>query len=167
VRVVVDPSIRADHGDLRRLVEAGFLGIDPSGVEVRVERSRRPAQSFAGRAYGDLPTRPRPTPGTLYLVRVWVPTLLRNRGYPRTYRYARRVTAPWITVGTWRERFVALVAHEACHLLQFRERLRRSEVAAERWAEGVLARWRIRAGEAEPGKETPAESPVQLMINFP
>ena len=59
-----------------------------------------------------------------------------------SYRYPRRKTAPSITVQDWRERFIALVAHEAYHTRQFREGLRRSEVAAERWAASVLEDWR-------------------------
>ena len=59
-----------------------------------------------------------------------------------TQRYPRRKTAPWITVGNWRERLVSLGAHEACHVRQFREGTRRSEVEAERWALAVLGRWR-------------------------
>ena len=45
-------------------------------------------------------------------------------------------------MGDWRERLVALAAHEACHVRQFREGLRRSEVEAERWALRVLEAWR-------------------------
>ena len=71
-----------------------------------------------------------------------VPATLRNRAYPRTYRYPRLKTAPWITVSDWQERFVALVAHEAFHTRQFREGLRRSEVQAERWAARILESWR-------------------------
>jgi hypothetical protein len=80
-------------------------------------------------------------PGTLFLVRLRLPGVLRNRGYPRAYRYTGLVTAPWITVRGWRERLLALAAHEAFHVHQFREGLRRSEVAAERWALKKLADW--------------------------
>lgn len=166
MRVVIEPTIRADHDEIRRLVDGGFRGVDPSGVEVRVERSRGPRQSFSGRAYLEPPSRPRPLPGTRYLVRVWVPALLRDRGYPKSYRYARRVTAPWITVRTWRERLVALVAHEACHVRQFREGLRRSEVAAERWAEHVLAAWGSVGGPADAGGALDGRT-GQLRFPFP
>ena len=142
IRIVVSGEIRADHGELRRLVEEGFAGIDPSGVEVRVERAQRSWDSFTGRAYFEPPRRLRPHPATRYLVRLKVPSVLRNRGYPKTYRYPRRKTAPSISVDDWRERFIALVAHEACHVRQFREGSRRSEVAAERWAASVLEDWR-------------------------
>jgi hypothetical protein len=142
IRTVVSEQIRADHGELRRLIGQGFAGIDGSGVEVRVERALRSWESFTGRAYPEPPRRPKAHPGTQYLVRLKVPAVLRNRGYPQSYRYPRLKTAPSITVRDWRERLVALVAHEAFHVHQFRRGLRRSEVAAERWADSVLEAWR-------------------------
>lgn len=137
----MDPRIRANGAELARLVREGFTGVATEGVEVRLELFRRPGASFSGRAYLDPPSRPRPAPGTRWLIRLQLPSVLRNRGYPRTYRYAGRTTAPWITVRDWRERLVALVAHEACHVRQFREGLRRSEIQAERWAALVLEGW--------------------------
>jgi hypothetical protein len=158
LRIEVSEEIRADHEQLRRMIGEGFTGIDSSGVEVRVERARRGWESFTGRAYFDLPRRPRPHAGTRYLIRLKVPSVLRNRGYPMSYRYPRRKTAPSITVRDWRERFIALVAHEAHHIRQFREGLRRSEVAAERWAASVLDAWREGRG-GPPVAITPAALP--------
>ncbi|MGH2556712.1 MAG: hypothetical protein ACRDHO_13470 [Actinomycetota bacterium] len=165
-RVVVSDEIKIDRGELRRLIENGFAGIDPDGVEVRVERAARSRESFTGRAYPQPPRRPKPHPGTRYLVRLKLPRALRNRGYPQSYRYPRRKTAPWIVVHDWRERFVALVAHEAFHVRQFREGLRRSEVAAERWAFEVLLRIREGGREAalEPGSWGEADRPTQLTL---
>ena len=133
--------MKADHEVLRSLVVEAFDGVDPSGVEVHlaVPASRRP--TFVGRAYPQLPSRPRTHPETRYLVRLDLPSLARNRGYPITYRYRGLSTAPWITVGDWRERLIALAAHEAYHVHQFREGLRRSEVQAERWALRRLMDW--------------------------
>jgi hypothetical protein len=142
VRLVVDPGIRCDRTELDDLVRAAFEGIDASAVEVRLERIRTSSQSFTGRAYGGPIRRPRVSPGTAFVVRLWLPAIFRNRAYPKTYRYPGRVTAPWITVRDWKERLVALAAHEAFHVHQFREGLRRSEVAAERWADRTLTAWR-------------------------
>lgn len=142
MRMVVNAEIRADHDELVRLVVDGFDGVDDSGVEVRLERCRSSWQSFTGRAYAGPLRRPRPHPDTRFLVRLWVPTVFRSRAYPRTYHYPKRKTAPSITVLDWQERLVALAAHEAFHVHQFREGLRRSEVAAERWAERRLRAWR-------------------------
>ena len=142
IRIVVSGDIRADHDELSRLIEEGFTGIDATGVEVRVERASRSWESFTGRAYSEPPRRPRAHPATRYLVRLKIPSVVRNRGYPKSYRYPQRKTAPSITARDWRERFIALVAHEAFHVRQFREGLRRSEVAAEGWALRVLEDWR-------------------------
>src|SRR5436189_6458267 len=126
--VIVDPAIRADRAELRGLVDAGFEGVDSSGVVVLMERARWRQDSFTGRAYGQPPSRMWRRPGIRFVVRLRIPGTLRNRGYPMTQRYPRRKTAPWITVGNWRERLVSLGAHEACHVRQFREGTRRSEV---------------------------------------
>jgi hypothetical protein len=169
VRVRVRPEIRADHDDVRRLVVDGFHGVGEQGVEVVVERARSTRESFTGRAYFVLPSRPEPHPDTKYLVKLKIPGTPRNRAYPKTYRYWNRTTAPWITVGDWRERLVALAAHEACHVRQFRGGLRRSEVEAERWAARILDAWRARGGQPVPvGEEvwTPAIRVAQLALPF-
>lgn len=158
LRVLFSDEIRGDHSELRRLIENAFAGIDPEGVEVRVERATRSRDSFTGRAYPEPPRRPKAHPATRYLVRLKLPGALRNRGYPQSYRYPRRKTAPWIVVHDWRERFVALVAHEAFHVRQFREGLRRSEVAAERWAAAVLLRTRSNGCDPSETAAVPAEA---------
>jgi hypothetical protein len=147
VLIRISQQIAADHNELRRLVHQAFDGVDPAGVEVHIDPIRRPSDSFTGLAYFRLPSRPRLQPGTEYLVKLRLPRALRNRAYPKTYRYPRLKTAPWITVGDWRERLVALAAHEACHVRQFRSGVRRSEVQAERWALRILGSWRATARE--------------------
>jgi hypothetical protein len=142
VLIRVSQDIRTDHHELRRLIRWAFHGVDVSALEIHLEPLRRRRESFTGLAYFQLPTRPRTEPGTRYLVRLRLPRALRNRDYPKTYRYPGRRTAPWITVGDWRERLLALAAHEACHIWQFRGGHRRSEVQAERWAAGRLLEWR-------------------------
>lgn len=167
VRVSFADPTRIDRDELSRLIERGFAGIDPTGVEVRVERAARSHESFTGRAYPEPPRRPRTHPETQYLVRLKIPGSFRNRGYPKTYRYPRRKTAPWIIVLDWRERFIALVAHEAFHVRQFREGLRRSEVAAERWAAEVLHRMKSSHGSrpAEDGVlRVGVARPVQMAL---
>jgi len=163
VRIAVSPGMKADHEALRALVVEAFDGVDPSGVEVqlRVPPPRRP--TFVGRAYPEPPARARMHRDTRYLVRLDLPSVVRNRGYPLTYRYRGLSTAPWITVGDWRERLIALAAHEAYHVHQFREGLRRSEVQAERWALRRLMDWcaaRDRAHDAAIARVL-AEAPPQ------
>jgi hypothetical protein len=147
MRIRMSPDIRADHDDIRRLVQEGFTGVEDHDVEVEVIRARESRLSFTGLAFWELPpaAKRRGAPGVRYLVRLRLPGTIRNRAYPKTYRYRGRTTAPWITVSDWRERLLALAAHEACHVRQFRGRLRRSEIEAERWAERTLAAWRDRA----------------------
>jgi hypothetical protein len=164
MRVRVSEEIKANRIELLRLIRDGFEGVDADGVEVHLEPSRRPGESFTGRAYFRLPSRPRTRPGTLWLVRLKVPAVFRNRAYPRTYRYERRKTAPWITVGDWRERLVALVAHEAFHVHQFREGLRRSEVQAERWAADVLQAWQSRLPSVVAVRTDPVPEPSEQLV---
>jgi hypothetical protein len=142
--VRVDPGIRADPAAVRRVVVAGFDGVAAGDVEVRVERGLRRGDSFTGRAYPEPPRRGGAAAGIRYVVRLVLPGRLVDRGYPKSYRYVRRKTAPWITVASWRERLLALAAHEAWHVHQFRHGLRRSEVEAERWSERLLEGWRRR-----------------------
>jgi hypothetical protein len=176
VWVVVDGDIRADVGELRRLIGEGFDGVDHGGVEVRVDRARGARESFTGRAHGRRPPRLASRADTAFLVQLRIPATLRNRAYPKTYRYPRRATAPSITVRDWRERLLALAAHEAWHVHQFRHGLPRSEVAAERWALRTLEDWRDRGRpdtRGDPKGAEGAEAPVQaslldlLSIYFP
>ena len=175
MRIVVDEEIRADTDELGGLIVASFEGVDPEGVEVRLEWARGRRQTFTGRAYPQVPPRWRAHPGVRYLVRLDLPSVFRNRGYPLTYRYRGLRTAPWITVQDWRERLVALAAHEAYHTHQFRHAMRRSEVQAERWAAGVLASWRAdamarparRLGLTDAPTDRQPDAPVQLQLLLP
>jgi hypothetical protein len=160
--VVVAADIRADRAELLRLVGNGFDGVDPAGVEVRIDRARGPRESFTGRAHGRRPPRLASRPDTRFLVHLRIPGVLRNRAYPKTYRYPRRRTAPAITVRDWRERLLTLVAHEAFHVHQFRTGLRRSEVTAERWALATLERWRTAEPHVTKAGERP--QPVQTSL---
>lgn len=161
VLIRISEQIAHDHDELRSLVHEAFDGVDPAGVEVHIDPIRRPSDSFTGLAYFRLPSRPRLQPGTEYLVKLRLPRALRNRAYPKTYRYPRLKTAPWITVGDWRERLVALAAHEACHVRQFRTGVRRSEVQAERWALRVLGTWRAVARTRVPVAERRRKAQVR------
>ena len=163
MRVRYDDRIHAGPEVLGPLIAEGFHGIDTSGVEVHVRPARNSHQSFCGRAYAGRPARARLDPETVYLVVLFLPRHLRNRAYPKTYRYPRLKTAPLITVDDWRERLVALAGHEACHIRQFRERLRCSEVEAERWALRALERYR---GRTEAPEDT-TSGPTQLSLFEP
>ena len=81
---------------------------------------------------------PRVAKTTRCLITLKVPADLDALSYPVAFQYRRRgrvlSTAPKIEVHNWREEIVHLVAHEAYHSKQFRNGMRQSEVAAERWA---------------------------------
>jgi hypothetical protein len=163
MRIVVHQKVRANHDLVRSLVIEGFAGVDCTGVEVRVEPAGHASRSFAGRAYFRVPKSARARPDVRYLVRLFVPVAPRDRGFPRTYRYRRLRTAPSITVGNWREALLALAAHEACHVRQFREGLRRSEVAAEHWSKRALDAWRT-ARRAEPRERPPVPAAGERVL---
>lgn len=167
MRIVVSQRIVTDPEVLEGLIIEAFREVDTTGVELHLERARPRAPTFVGRAYPQLPSRPRTHAGTRFLVRLMLPSVLRNRGYPVTYRYRGLSTAPWITVSDWRERLVALAAHEAFHIHQFREGLRRSEVQAERWAVRILTSWReLRTAPTQPirAAEPARIEPEQLQL---
>lgn len=159
MRLRLSEEIRADHAEIRRLVAEGFDGVEHHDVDVEVVRAREARLSFTGLAFWELPPAAvrRGTAGVRFLVRLRLPATIRNRAYPKTYRYRGRKTAPWITVGDWRERLLALAAHEACHVRQFRHGLRRSEVEAERWAAARLEAWRAGESESAPTGPQPGE----------
>lgn len=129
----------------RRRAEAErFAALTGGVVERKVDD--RLGQRMSGCAYYSLPHVAAVDDCTRYLVTLKVPQDLDRLPYPVTLRYHHGGTvlrtAPAIEVHDWREEFVHLVAHEACHVGQFRTDLPKSEVAAERWALDVVLRRR-------------------------
>jgi hypothetical protein len=157
VLISLHRELRVDPATVHELIVAGFNGVDPAGVEVHVDRATRRRASYPRR-----PVRPACHPDTRFLVRLTLPSVLRNRGYPLTYRYRGLRTAPWITVEDWAERLIALAAHEAFHVHQFRSVMRRSEVQAERWALKVLTRWRLEHAAASAWSPSSAAAVTQV-----
>jgi hypothetical protein len=139
--VVISHLIRADHEEIDGLVHEAFHGIGKEGVEVQVEATRSPHR-FTGKAWWEPPaSRPR-APGTRWLVELVMPASPTPNGYPLEWRYPRLKTAPTFLAHDWRDQLFAVAAHEAYHVKQFRMGMRRSEVAAERWAHRALERSR-------------------------
>jgi hypothetical protein len=141
VRVVVSPRISATHDELRRLIGEGFRGVGKDGVEVHVVPNRS-RWAFEGRAWPQVPRAAPVEPGARYLVQIRMPRSPSAYGYPFEWRYPKRKTAPKLTARSWHERLIAIAAHEAYHVRQFRMGMRRSEVTAERWAARALERYR-------------------------
>ncbi len=138
---MISEAIAADHEELRGLVGEGFRGIGREGVEVHIVPNRS-RWAISGRAWPELPVRRARSQLTRYLVQIEMPRKPSAAGYPFSWRYPKRKTAPEMTASDWRERLLAVAAHEAYHVKQFRSGMRRSEVTAERWAVKVLTRYR-------------------------
>ena len=126
---------------------------------VSVERhiDDRLGERMSGYAYYELPDRARVAKTTKYLVTLRLPTRLEALAYPVTLQYHRggavMRTAPEIELHNWREEVVHLVAHEAYHVKQFRLGMRKSEVAAERWALRAVERLRRDHGVQAPREQ--------------
>jgi hypothetical protein len=140
----VSDRISSPHGEVRRLIEEGFGGVGKGAVEVHVVANRS-RWNFSGRAWPELPRGRASSRETRYLVEVSMPKRPSEEGFPYRWKYPRLKTAPRLVANSWEERLVALAAHEAYHVKQFRLGMRKSEVAAERWAGRALERYRARA----------------------
>lgn len=147
MHIVVANAVKADHEEVRGLVTEAFSGIGKDGVEVWVVATRSPDR-FTGKAWPQVPRNRSVEPDTHYLVELVMPGRPPASGYPFEWRYPKLKTAPPIVVNDWRERLFALAAHEAYHVKQFRQGMRRSEVTAERWA--LKALHRMRAADMGP-----------------
>lgn len=147
MHIRIAPAIKVDHGEVDGLVREAFAEVLDAGAEVQVVATRSPDR-WSGKAWPGVPRNRRAQPGVRFLVELVIPGRPPRDGYPFEWRYPGLKTAPPIVVFDWRERLFALAAHEACHVAQFRDDVRRSEVAAERWALAALER--MRAEEAAP-----------------
>lgn len=139
--VVISHLIRADHEEVEGIVRDGFHGIGKDGVEVQLIGTRS-THRFSGKAWAEPPARRDRHPDTVWLVEIAMPSRPGAQGYPIHWKYPRLKTAPEFVAHDWRDQLLAVAAHEAYHVKQFRAGMRRSEVAAERWAHKVLERSR-------------------------
>jgi hypothetical protein len=141
MHVSISDLIRADHEEVAGIVRQGFHGISRDSVEVQVLATRSPHR-FTGKAWAQPPARRDRRPDTRWLVEIVMPARPSADGYPLQWKYPRLKTAPVFTAHDWRDQLLAVAAHEAYHVKQFRTGMRRSEVAAERWAFRALERTR-------------------------
>jgi hypothetical protein len=145
VLIVISHLIRADHEEIDGIVREGFHGIGKEGVEVQVVGTRSPHR-FTGKAWTQPPARRPRHPDTRWLVEIVMPSRPNAEGYPLEWKYPRLKTAPVFVAHDWRDQLFAVAAHEAYHVKQFRMGMRRSEIAAERWAHRALERVRTQSG---------------------
>lgn len=140
--VTISHLIRADHEEIEGLINEAFRGIGKEQVEVQVVATRS-AHRFTGKAWAEPPARRPRSAETRWLVELVMPARPTPDGYPLEWRYPRLKTAPVFLANDWRDQLFAVAAHEAYHVKQFRMGMRRSEVAAERWAHKALERSRL------------------------
>lgn len=140
-----------DRLRFRRRRDAEALVARYGGV-VWSHTSRHPrASGWSGRTYDGVPGIARVTAGTRYLVTMNIPARPQAlTGYPRAHQDPRLKTSPVVVFDDWTDELIHLAAHEARHVHQFRHRLRRSELDAERWAARVLATWQEASAEEAP-----------------
>jgi hypothetical protein len=104
---------------------------------------RRPC----GSAYNGVPLpHARPLPGVQRLATIRMTLHPEQLTYPYVWRYPRLKTSGQVTYTSWQEELLHTLAHEARHIVQYRDQLPASEVDAELHAHRRLERWR----QAEP-----------------
>lgn len=113
--------------EVRQLVKFATSEIDMRRVCVNVKNRRRGTAS--GMAYEDVPWMSNAPPSAEYLV---------------TVRLGPVASFPNHAYADWCEALVYVAAHEAIHIEQFREDLRRSEVRANGYARQRLDEYRKR-----------------------
>lgn len=118
-----------DTQEVRELVETATKGIKLRKVKVTVTNTKH---TYAGRAWDSWPYR-------RMLIRIGSPDQ-----FPITCKYPRKKTAPTYEMRDWREGIVAVAAHEARHIYQYKFNKRRSEIDAERWAVKKLEEYRVK-----------------------
>jgi hypothetical protein len=141
MKILIAERIRADHEEVEGIVTDGFHGIGRDNVEVHVAANRS-RFVFTGKAWPEPPLGRATDPGTRFLVQIVMPQRPSRTGFPYVWKYPRLKTAPELVANCWQERLLAVAAHEAYHVKQFRMQMRRSEITAERWAGRALERLR-------------------------
>ena len=133
--LVVQNWSRYPTDEVERLIRFATVDIDMRRVCVNVKNSHRYA--YGGYAYLGVPTISNAPPGSEYLVTL-------RLGAPERFPFTppRRRGSPALQLGCWREALVAVAAHEAWHIQQYRRELPRSEVACERFEAVAIERFR-------------------------
>jgi hypothetical protein len=133
--MVVQNTSRYPTDEVERLVRFATGDLDMRRVCVNVKNSHRYA--YGGYAYLGVPEISNAPTSSEYLVTL-------RLGAPDRFPFTppRRRGSPPLQLGCWREALVAVAAHEAWHIQQYRQELPRSEVACERFEAVVLERFR-------------------------
>jgi hypothetical protein len=126
---------RYPTGEVEHLVRFATGDVDMRRVCVNVKNSHR--YPYGGYAYLGVPKISNAPPSSEYLVTIRLGGLER---FPFTP--PRRRGVPPLRLACWREALVAVAAHEAQHIRQYREKLKRSEVECERFEAAMIERFR-------------------------
>jgi hypothetical protein len=140
---VIDNLSRYPDSEVIPLVELAIEQVDMRGVHIKIKNRRR--RGVSGRAYPAVPGIATVAPGMLYLVTILVGSA---ESFPvREHRYGftepgPRNQFPIISYADWREGLVAVAAHEAMHVQQFKQGDPRSELQTSHFEAETLDRYR-------------------------
>jgi hypothetical protein len=121
--------------DVCDLVRFATRDVDMRDVCVNVKNSHRYA--YGGYAYLGVPAISNAPSSSEYLITL-------RLGAPERFPFTppRRRGVPPLRLACWREALVAVAAHEARHIEQYRQEARRSEVECERFETVMIERFR-------------------------
>lgn len=125
------------------LVRLALTDLDTTGVHVNVKNSRIGPRG--GTAYSYVPSISNAPKGSDYLITVGLgpesmfPML--GDHYVGKRPISKGGQWPEFDLRDWRDALVLVAAHEGKHIEQYRENLRRSEIACEHHAAWVLSRY--------------------------
>lgn len=148
-RLVIRNRSRYASDDVRDLIKFAVSEIDMRGVCVNVKNA---TGAFRGMAYMGVPSISDAPASAEYLVTVGIgpedafPIHDHVCGHAVGHGSASGPSSAWprCDLNDWREGLVYVAAHEALHIEQYKERLRHSELACERFAVRMLGRYRLR-----------------------
>lgn len=121
--------------EVKRLVKQATKNYDMRHVCVNVKGAKHGCR---GMAYPQVPTISNAPPTADYLITIGIAPKIEEMVH-NNHTVNRR---PVYKTKDWRELLVVIAAHEACHIVQFRENLRRSEVRCEYAARYALSHYR-------------------------
>ena len=134
-RPLVRNASRYPTLDVETLVAYATFGLDLTRVCINVKNSWR--YPCGGTAYDGVPEISNAPRETEYLITI---RLGPAQMFPVSLPHKRR--SPQREIGCWREAVVAMAAHEAKHIEQYRLGLPRSEVECECFEAAILGRYR-------------------------
>jgi hypothetical protein len=144
--LVFKNSSRYPDAEVRALVVFALKGLDTRRLAVNIKNAVNCA--FRGRAYRGIP-RVSPYRGDRRVTHLMTVGIGAPWKFPALSCYHHQKgmkSAPGYRMECWREALVAVAAHEARHIHQFRRALPASEVDTERWAAKRLDAYRKMRG---------------------